>query len=278
MARPKKMGLNYFSLDTDCFLDKKIKRTIACVGAKGFTVYIFLLCEIYRSGYWISWDEDLLLDIADSVRISRGLTMEILNCLINRGLFDKQLADSEKVLTSESIQRRYLAAKKAARSTIKIEGRYWLLKSEKTDTSSEVYPDDSFCGENHSYCGKNSDNYRKNDTKESKVKESKNTYLLTSGNQSENLSTVGAIPTFEEVAAYIQEIGGGVDAHKFYRTYTAQGWKTTKGKPVTDWKCAVRYWKNTEGNFKPKVKSKSESIPESPNADAYRGLVYNIQE
>lgn len=110
-----------------------------------------------------------------------------------------------------------------------------------------------------------------------KVKESKNTYLLTSGNQSENISTVGAIPTFEEVEAYIQKIGGGVDPQKFFNTYSKRDWKTRKGKPL-DWKCAVRYWKNTEGKFKPKAKSKSESIPESPNAEAYRGLVYNIQE
>lgn len=107
-------------------------------------------------------------------------------------------------------------------------------------------------------------------------KEEKEIYLLTGKNQSENFSTVSTNPTFDEVAAYIQEIGGGVDAHKFYSTYEQQGWKTKKGKPITDWKGAVRYWQSTEGRYK--AKSASKDIPECKNADAYRSLVYNINE
>lgn len=107
-------------------------------------------------------------------------------------------------------------------------------------------------------------------------KEEKEIYLLTSENQSENFSTVPTTPTFDEVADYIQEIGGGVDAHKFYSTYEQQGWKTKKGKPITDWKGAVRYWKSNEGKYK--AKSASKDIPECKNADAYRSLVYNINE
>lgn len=53
--------------------------------------------------------------------------------------------------------------------------------------------------------------------------------------------------------------------------------KLKNGKPL-DWKCAVTYWQNTEGKFKSKPKTKSESIPESPMADAYKSLVYNIDE
>lgn len=110
-----------------------------------------------------------------------------------------------------------------------------------------------------------------------KVKESKedNNTILTS--TTENFSTVSTIPTFEEVETYIQEIGGGVDPQKFFDTYSARNWKTKKGKPL-DWKCAVTYWQNTEGKFKSKPKSKSESVPESPMAEAYKSLVYNIDE
>lgn len=110
-----------------------------------------------------------------------------------------------------------------------------------------------------------------------KVKESKedNNTILTS--TIENLSTVSTIPTFEEVETYIREIGGGVDPQKFFDTYSARDWKTKKGNPL-DWKCAVAYWQNTEGKFKIKPKSKSETVPESPMADAYKSLVYNIDE
>ncbi len=110
-----------------------------------------------------------------------------------------------------------------------------------------------------------------------KVKESKedNNTILTS--TIENLSTVSTIPTFEEVETYIREIGGGVDPQKFFDTYSARNWKTKKGNPL-DWKCAAAYWQNTEGKFKIKPKSKSETVPESPMADAYKSLVYNIDE
>lgn len=110
-----------------------------------------------------------------------------------------------------------------------------------------------------------------------KVKESKedNNTILTS--TIENLSTVSTIPTFEEVETYIQGIGGGVDTKKFFDTYSARNWKTKNGKPL-DWKCAATYWQNTEGKFKAKAKSKSSAIPESPMAEAYKSLVYNIDE
>lgn len=109
-----------------------------------------------------------------------------------------------------------------------------------------------------------------------KVKESKedNTILTST---IENLSTVGAIPTLEEVEAYVKEIGSGVNTKKFYNYYSSRGWKTKEGNPL-DWKQAVIYWQNTEGKFKAKPKSKSESIPESPMAEAYKSLVYNIDE
>lgn len=113
-----------------------------------------------------------------------------------------------------------------------------------------------------------------------KVKESKedNISFFLSENQPKNLSTVSTIPTFEEVKAYIEEIGSTVDAQRFYSTYTAQGWKTKNGSPITDWKSTVRHWQSTEGKFKTKPKSKSESVPESPMAEAYKSLVYNIDE
>lgn len=265
MARPKKIGLDYFPLDVDFFSDKKIKRLKACVGVKGIVVYLFLLCEIYRAGYWISCDEDQLLDIADTFGISCNLTKEILNCLISRGLFDKQLADSENILTSASIQRRYLAAKKSARSAVTIEDRYWLLKSKKTDASSEVYPDDNYCGENDSFYGENNDKSRKNNIKKSKVKESKVNILSICENA----------PAFEDVVRYVEEEGLGVSASKFYEYYTHRNWTTKNGEPIKDWKGTLRYWAQKERQRPGRNK---KEIPESPMADAYRSLIYNMDE
>ena len=58
MARPKKSGLSYFPLDVDFFEDPKIKILRARYGRDGIVFYIYLLCEIYRQGYYIQVDDD----------------------------------------------------------------------------------------------------------------------------------------------------------------------------------------------------------------------------
>ena len=79
MARPMKNGLTYFPFDVDFFTDKKIKRLRAKYGADGIAVYMYLLCEIYRSGYYIEYDKDLILDISDELNLSEGSTTQIMN-------------------------------------------------------------------------------------------------------------------------------------------------------------------------------------------------------
>lgn len=279
MARPRKKGLDYFPLDVDFFQDKKIKRLRARFGSNGVEVYIYLLCEIYRNGYYIDYDEDLILDISDEVNISENAAKQIMNYLLSRSLFNDKLAKSVKVLTAESIQRRYQEAKKGGKTDIEVEAKFWVLQKEDTLDFIKVRPLKCFSEINHSFSEKNSDYSENNNTKKSKEKESKENksiIFLSDQNQPENFSTAGRIPTLEEVAAYIQEIGGGVDAVRFFNTYTAQDWKTKNGSPITDWKSTVRYWQSNEGKFK--AKSTVKSVPECKNADAYKSLVYNLDE
>lgn len=172
MARPIKKGLDYFPFDVNFFSNKKIKRLRAKFGNDGVMVYIYLLCEIYRKCYYTDYDEDLILDIADELNISENSTKQILNYLLSRSLFDDKLAKSVKVLTAESIQRRYLKAKCASENAA-IEDRYLLLKNENVDTSGEAYPKNSFCENNEGYLKKNLGYFEKNHTKESKEKKSK---------------------------------------------------------------------------------------------------------
>lgn len=49
-------------------------------------------------------------------------------------------------------------------------------------------------------------------------------------------------PTVEEVKAYCLERNNSVDAEKFVDFYTVNGWVQGKGKPIKDWKAAVRTW------------------------------------
>ena len=49
-------------------------------------------------------------------------------------------------------------------------------------------------------------------------------------------------PTVEEVQAYCAERNNQIDPEAFVDYYTARGWKYGQGKPVVDWKAAVRTW------------------------------------
>lgn len=181
MARPIKKGLDYFPFDVDFFSDRKIKRLRAKFGTDGLAVYIYLLCEIYRSSYFIENNDDLILDISDEVNISENATRQIIDFLLSRSLFNDTLAKSDKVLTAESVQRRYQEARKGSKREVEVEAGYWLLKAEETYSFIKVRTNDSFSKKNPSKSEKNPSYSEKNSIKESKenkrkVNESKGEY------------------------------------------------------------------------------------------------------
>ena len=49
-------------------------------------------------------------------------------------------------------------------------------------------------------------------------------------------------PSVEEVRAYCQERRNGIDPEAFVDFYAARGWKYGAGRPIVDWKAAVRTW------------------------------------
>jgi len=133
MPRPRKKGLDYFPLDSDFFEDQKIKILKARYGADGVTIYLYLLCEIYKNGFFIHATEDFYYVMSDDLRMDIVKIRQVLNFLLERSLFDNTLFQSDKVLTSIGIQRRYQAAvKERAKKTPVEVGGYWLL--EKNDT------------------------------------------------------------------------------------------------------------------------------------------------
>ena len=174
MARPRQKGNQYFSLDVDFFSDKKIKILKARYGADGITLYMYLLCEIYKSGYYLEIDQDYTFIISDDLNMNCDKVKQVLTFLLERSMFDKQLFQSDAVLTSAGIQRRYqlMVKSRAIKNPVKIE-RYWLLSKEETETFIKV---NSFLNDsvnNESYSKNNDSNSKNNATKESKGKERK---------------------------------------------------------------------------------------------------------
>lgn len=172
MGRLRKEGNEFFSFDVDFFSDKKIKILKARYGADGITLYIYLLCEIYKNGFYLKVDEDFEFIVSDDLNMNSDKVKQVLTFLLERSMFDKQLFQSDAVLTSAGIQRRYqlMVKSRAVKNPIKVE-RYWLLSEEETETFIKV---NSFLNNSKN----NEDNSKKNnlisennDTKEKKGKE-----------------------------------------------------------------------------------------------------------
>lgn len=141
MARPPKYGLGYFPFDTDFFQNKKIKKLKAEYGADGITIYMYLLCEIYKNGYYIIADEDFIDAMADDLRMNVNKINLVLKFLLGRSLFDDKLFQSDTVLTSVSVQRRYQFAvqERINDHTVEIKD-FWLLEKTDTETLGQVRP------------------------------------------------------------------------------------------------------------------------------------------
>jgi len=105
MARPTRQGVDYFPLDV--YLDNKVKFIEIKFGLKGFGTVVKILQNIYSQGYWSNWGEDEKLLFADENRITLDEVKDITGECLDRGIFDKKLYDTHKILTSTGIQKRY---------------------------------------------------------------------------------------------------------------------------------------------------------------------------
>lgn len=107
MARMSKQGLDYFPMDTDIFNDLKIRKLIKYQGGKAISVYALLLCNIYKNGYYIEWDEELPFICSELTGFDEAYVLEVIKTCLSLGLFSKELFDKYEVLTSKGIQERY---------------------------------------------------------------------------------------------------------------------------------------------------------------------------
>lgn len=174
MARPKQDGLKYFSFDTDFFYsDRRIRALISRYESKGVVLYIYLLTEIYRNGYFARWDEDIM-DGAISLGLTEGLIEQIMTFLIGRSLLTKStLANSDTIITSPGIQRRYQEAAKSLKRDVFVHQEIWLLSKEETASYIKFTINDNKSVKNDNKSEKNYSKSEKNTTKEIKRKEIK---------------------------------------------------------------------------------------------------------
>ena len=137
MARPKKQGLDYFQKNVDFYQDIKIRKLIRHKGIQAVSVYDILLCQIYRVGYYISWDDDLPFIISEISDLKEDNILDIINYALSIGLFDQTMYDEHQVLTSHGIQERFFDFCSVAKRKVSVDLPYLLVDLSGKIVSSE---------------------------------------------------------------------------------------------------------------------------------------------
>lgn len=126
MARPKREGLTYFPHDVDTSSDRRLEYIEAIYGVVGYGIYFKLLERIYNNGYFIKWSERDSAVFASKINVDYEKVKEIIESLIEEGLFSAEIFKQHGILTSAGIQNRYFNGVKK-RAHVKIKEEYDLI-------------------------------------------------------------------------------------------------------------------------------------------------------
>lgn len=163
----------------------------------------------------------------------------------------------------------YLKQDQQRDNTGKLTGVIWTI-SDKPRLENPHFENPSVVNpnlENQPLLNNNIYNTNKTNTKEEKNKE--RVY-----DRKRSTRSRSSLPTIEEITAYCRERRNTVDPESFFDYYEARGWKYGQGKPIVDWKAAVRTWEKREREreeqkndpFKNLPNSRRQSFPHLPSA------------
>jgi hypothetical protein len=229
MARPRQDGLKYFSFDTDFFYaDSRIKRLRSLYGNDGLMVYIYLLTEIYRNGYFAEWTDDLRENCVADLSLTDGFIEQVMTYLFGRSLLTEikissraeDVADLDlgisigsraedvadllpipvTIITSPGIQRRYMEAVKSLRRDVEVSSEIWLLDEKETATYIKCTQKSSLYSKNRDKYGKNYSKSGKNPTKEKKLNKKK-----LNENKLNEIKTKEKTPTAHGAVSYFDD-------------------------------------------------------------------------
>lgn len=135
MGRTAKKSLEYYPVDIDIFQDIRIRKLIKYQGGEAITVYMALLCLIYKNGYYLEWDDDIPFFLSENTRMDEDYIRKVIDFCLDSGLLSSALFASDKILTSKGIQTRYAAITKMCKRKTKIT-RYNLLDDDGSPQNS----------------------------------------------------------------------------------------------------------------------------------------------
>lgn len=134
MARLANKGLEYTSLDVAFFQDRKVRRLQRRVDSYAPLVYLALLCSIFKEGYYIRWDDDVALDLADNAHLDEKYVSKVIEGCLEVGLLSREMFSTYGILTSAGIQKQYERICEKSKRKSRVD-EYSLL-----NTSEEITP------------------------------------------------------------------------------------------------------------------------------------------
>ena len=213
MARPQKKGFDYFPLDTDFIDNSKVRLIVREFKSAGISTIIAVFSMLYKqNGYYIDWNEDFIVMVAEKINEDMELVEKIIDKCIQKSLFDKAMFDEYKILTSEAIQATFLEVVERRKDTL-VDTRYALsdvkalINHTKTELSPTLTP-------NFAYISTQRESKVKET--ESKVKETESKKGLFSETPDENISGSGV--TFEMVKNEFE--GSGQWKENMFRSFS----------------------------------------------------------
>ena len=124
MARPQKQGLDYFALDVN--MGDEVELIEAEHGMIGFAVLVKMFQKIYKEGYFYEWNEKNQLLFSSRSCVDKNTIINIIDDCIKWEIFDSNLYNKYKILTSRRIQEHYVAAV-YKRINVEMVGDYLLI-------------------------------------------------------------------------------------------------------------------------------------------------------
>lgn len=227
MARPQRIGIDYFSFDVDMFDDEKVLPVSVEYGAKGELIIIRLLCTIYRQGYFIQWSEGVKFKLANSAKVSENLVSDVVFKLVKYHFFDEELFNKHQIITSTGIQKRW---NEATRKRVDLANKpYWLISENSISGGRNSISGGSIPPENP---------LNLPETTQSKLNQSKLNQSKLSLSEKEERYRIFQFFVFEK---NVKE--PYIEMDRFYTHYQSTGWLDANGNKIIDKLSKAKQWR-----------------------------------
>lgn len=175
-------GILYFPLKVNLPENIAMELVEARFGLKGVAVVIKLLCKIYKeNGYYLTWngEQRALFSVKAGRDVSEEEMQGIVDILVEKGFFDRELYEKQGVLTSAEIQEAWLDATKRRKGRelsslpyLLEDFRTKLKERERKDSPKEPATETTDDTPDVDISGENADIFRQSRVEQSRVEQS----------------------------------------------------------------------------------------------------------